>query len=86
MNTKQLIATLVTVLAASAAQAQSTPSAGAKPAAAAPAAKQPPSQAAPAGLTRAEVIAAMLEARKNGLIPETEADFDVAQTRKHIAR
>lgn len=38
------------------------------------------------GLTRAQVIAELLEARKNGTIPETEADFDVAQTKKHYAK
>lgn len=38
------------------------------------------------GLTRAQVIAQTLEARKKGLIPETEADFDVAQTKKQIAK
>jgi len=39
-----------------------------------------------AGLTRAQVIAQTIEARKKGLIPETEADFDVAQTKKHFAK
>lgn len=38
------------------------------------------------GLTRAQVIAQTLDARKKGLIPETEADFDVAQTKKHFAK
>lgn len=43
--------------------------------------------AAPAqGLTRAQVRAAVLQAREKGEIPETEADMDVAQTRKHQAR
>ncbi|NVM78757.1 hypothetical protein FHW83_004587 [Duganella sp. SG902] len=37
----------------------------------------------PVGKTRAEVQAEFLEARKNGTLLETEADFDVAQTRKH---
>lgn len=40
----------------------------------------------PAGKTRAEVQAEYLEARKNGTLLETEADFDVAQTRKHIVK
>lgn len=62
--------------AAAAAAAQSTQ------AAAAAAAVRP----AATGLTRAQVIAELLEARKNGTIPETEADFDVAQTRKHHAK
>lgn len=87
MNTKQLIALLVTAAAAAGVLAQGAPSAdaGAKPAAS-PAAKAPASQAAPAGLTRAQVIAELIEARKNGLIPETEADYDVAQTKKHFVK
>jgi hypothetical protein len=40
----------------------------------------------PAGKTRAEVQAEVIEARKNGTLLETEADFDVAQTRKHIVK
>jgi len=40
----------------------------------------------PAGLTRAQVQAEFLEARKNGTLLETEADFDVAQTRKHFSK
>jgi len=43
-------------------------------------------KAQPAGKTRAEVQAEFLEARKNGTLLETEADFDVAQTRKHTAK
>jgi hypothetical protein len=39
----------------------------------------------PAGLTRAQVREQFLEARANGTLLETEADFDVAQTRKHFA-
>lgn len=39
-----------------------------------------------AGLTRAQVQAEYLEARKNGTLIETEADMDVAQTRKHYAK
>ncbi|QBE67108.1 DUF4148 domain-containing protein [Pseudoduganella lutea] len=38
------------------------------------------------GLTRAEVRAQVVEARKNGTLIETEADMDVAQTRKHYAQ
>jgi hypothetical protein len=41
---------------------------------------------APAGKTRAEVQAEYLEARKNGTLLETEADFDVAQTRKQVVK
>lgn len=40
----------------------------------------------PVGKTRAEVQAEVIEARKNGTLLETEADFDVAQTRKHFAK
>lgn len=38
------------------------------------------------GLTRAEVKAQVIAARRNGTLIETEADMDVAQTRKHYAR
>ncbi|MHA4870268.1 DUF4148 domain-containing protein [Duganella sp. PWIR1] len=40
----------------------------------------------PVGKTRAEVQAEFLEARKNGTLLETEADFDVARTRKHYTK
>lgn len=40
----------------------------------------------PAGLTRAQVRAEYLEARKNGTLIETEVDSDVAQTRKQFAK
>ncbi|HJV02060.1 MAG TPA: DUF4148 domain-containing protein [Burkholderiaceae bacterium] len=73
---KQVTATVATAaVAAPAAQANTAAAAAvttARPAA--------------TGLTRAQVIAELLEARKNGTIPETEADFDVAQTRKHYAK
>jgi hypothetical protein len=42
--------------------------------------------AQPQGKTRAEVQAEFLEARKNGTLIETEADMDVAQTRKHVVK
>ncbi|GGY58598.1 DUF4148 domain-containing protein [Pseudoduganella albidiflava] len=38
------------------------------------------------GLTRAEVQAQVIAARKNGTLIESEADMDVAQTRKHYAQ
>jgi hypothetical protein len=38
------------------------------------------------GLTRAQVQAEFYEARKNGTLLETEADFDVAQTKKHVVK
>ena len=40
----------------------------------------------PHALTRAEVQAQVIEARNNGTLLETEADFDVAQTRKHVVK
>src|SRR5438105_3827801 len=43
-------------------------------------------KAQPAGLTRAQVQAEFLEARKNGTLIETEADMDVAQTKKHFVK
>lgn len=72
---KNLIAALALIATAAAASAQT----------AAPAAdtKQPQANT---GRTRAEVIAEVIEARKNGTLIETEADMDVAQTRKHIAK
>jgi hypothetical protein len=39
-----------------------------------------------ASRTRADVIAELLAARQNGTLIETEADLDVAQTRKHVAK
>lgn len=38
------------------------------------------------GLTRAQVQAEVIAARKNGTLLETEADFDVAQTRHHVVK
>ncbi|WP_228895470.1 DUF4148 domain-containing protein [Pseudoduganella aquatica] len=72
---KNLIATFALITAAAAASAQT----------AAPATDTKQPQAS-TGLTRAEVIAEVIEARKNGTLIETEADMDVAQTRKHIAK
>lgn len=43
-----------------------------------------PAQAS--GLTRAQVQAEVIAARKNGTLLETEADFDVAQTRHHVVK
>jgi hypothetical protein len=37
-------------------------------------------------LTRAEVRAQAIEARRNGTLIENEADLDVAQTKKHYAK
>jgi hypothetical protein len=74
---KTLIATLA-LAAAGIASAQTATSATS-----APAASQPQ---AGSGRTRAEVIAEVIEARKNGTLIETEADMDVAQTRKQAAK
>jgi hypothetical protein len=40
--------------------------------------------AASAGLSREQVRAEYLLARQNGSIAETEGDYDVAQTRRHV--
>ncbi len=40
----------------------------------------------PHRLTRAEVHAQAVEARRNGTLVETESDMDVAQTKKQIAQ
>jgi hypothetical protein len=72
---KTLIATLA-FLAASAATAQTTT----------PAKAEEKTAPASTGRTRAEVIAEVLEARKNGTLIENEIDMDVAQTKKHIAK
>ncbi|MBA5637093.1 DUF4148 domain-containing protein [Duganella sp. LX20W] len=102
MNAKQRITAALTIAAAFAATgayAQAESSTAKQVTAAAAVAAAPAAQAntaaaaavttarpAATGLTRAQVIAELLEARKNGTIPETEADFDVAQTRKHYAK
>lgn len=62
--------------------------AAAAPVAAAIATAQTPQVSIPASraLTRAEVRAQAIEARRNGTLIETEADLDVAQTTKHYAK
>ncbi|UMR33198.1 DUF4148 domain-containing protein [Massilia sp. MB5] len=79
MKTTQLFAAVLTLAATGAAFAADSSSA---PVAAAA------SQAAPAqqGLSRDQVKAEFLEARRNGKLIETEADQDVAQTTKHYAK
>jgi hypothetical protein len=98
MSTKHLIATIATVVFTIASTALTATTAFAETAddavATSAAAQATVAGAALAGtkvekstgLTRAEVIAQTLDARKKGQIPETEADFDVAQTKKHAAR
>lgn len=93
MNAKLLVAAVLTI-AAGAAVAQSAPQAqqanavqvAAATAVTAAAPGGPLHAAAPVQLTRAQVKAEVIEARKNGTLIETEADMDVAQTRKHMAR
>jgi hypothetical protein len=90
MNTliKNAVAALA-LAAASAASAQAQPavSAPATAPATVPAPAAETKHAQPhSGRTRAEVIAEVIEARRNGTLIETEADMDVAQTRKHLAR
>jgi hypothetical protein len=75
---KSLIAALTLIAAAGAASAQS---------AATPAVASATQQTAqPHQRTRAEAIAEVIEARKNGTMIETEADMDVAQIKKQIAK
>ena len=85
-TTKHLLGALATAAFAIAATATTVTNAFAEDAPApAPSAKTAKAEA-PAGKTRAEVQAEFLEARKNGTLMETEADFDVAQTRKHVVK
>lgn len=76
---KTLIAALALTLSAAAGIASAQSSAPA------PDTKLGQAQSNP-GRTRAEVIAEVIEARKNGTLIETEADMDVAQTRKQTAK
>lgn len=84
---KHLLSAAATVAFAIAATATTVTNAFAEePAApAAPVAKTAKAEA-PVGKTRADVQAEYLEARKNGTLLETEADFDVAQTRKQLVK
>ncbi|NRR33817.1 DUF4148 domain-containing protein [Oxalobacteraceae bacterium] len=100
MKTQQLFATFAALTLAGAAFAQNAPAtatsaaltAGAGAALATGAANAATRgdsvqiKAAPAGRTRAEVIAEVVQARKDGTLQTSELDFDVAQTRKHIAQ
>ena len=82
MKTTAWIATLTIVAASATAFAADTPDTARVDAAGSPSASAA-SQPAAAGLTREQVLAALFEARSKGQVPETEADMDVAQTRKH---
>jgi len=93
MTAKTLIAAVATVAFTVAATAMTVTTAfAAEPAQAAPANATATAAVTStvankdSGLTRAQVIAQTIEARKKGLIPETEADFDVAQTKKQFAK
>lgn len=82
-TTKTLLRAAATVVFAIAATATTVTSAfAAEPATTTTVAKADQ----PHALTRAEVQAQVIEARKNGTLLETEADFDVAQTRTHVAK
>ena len=85
-----LIAVLVLATAGAAIGAEdssTTAAASAAPVAAAAAATAKPVQVQVARpLTRADVRAQVIEARKNGTMIETEADMDVARTRNQLAR
>ncbi len=83
-----LVAALVLATAGTAFGAEdssTTAAASAAPVAAAAAATAKPVQVA-RPLTRAEVRAQAIEARRNGTMIETEADMDVARTRNQVAR
>jgi hypothetical protein len=83
-TTKDLLRAAATVVFAIAATATTVSSAFAAEASTTTTAATTTAQ--PHALTRAEVQAQVIEARKNGTLLETEADFDVAQTRKHVVK
>ena len=86
-TTKDLLRAAATVVFAIAATATTVSSAFAAEATTEPANTTAVTKAdQPHQLTRAEVQAQVIEARKNGALLETEADFDVAQTRQHVAK
>lgn len=87
--TLSLLAIAATAAAQTAAPAPSAPPAAAVStvaAAGAAASAGTQARAIPAGRTRADVIAEVLEARRNGTLIESEADMDVARTRQQSAR
>lgn len=84
-----LVAALTLAAAGAAFGADDTQgAAAAAPIAAAVATAHTPQVTVPAAraLTRAEVRAQAIEARRSGTLIENEADMDVAQTKKHYAR
>ena len=87
MNAAHFIIATITLSAASAAFAADSSSTTATAAAsAAPAAAAIAVTVKPQGLTREQVMAEFYEARKNGTLIQSEADMDVAQTRKQFAK
>jgi hypothetical protein len=84
MNAAHFLIATITLSAASAAFAADN-SAASTTAAATPAAAVAAVQK-PQGLTREQVMAEFYEARKNGTLVQSEADLDVAQTRKQVAK
>lgn len=84
MTTKHLLTAVATAAFAIAATATTVTNAFAQTGPSVPVTEKKAEK--PAGKTRAEVQAEYLEARKNGTLIETEADMDVAQTRKHIVK
>jgi spore germination protein GerM len=85
-TTKTLLRAAATVVFAIAATATTVSSAFAAETATTATAAAATTTVQPHALTRAEVQAQVIEARKNGTLLETEADFDVAQTRTHVAK
>ncbi|WP_256079981.1 DUF4148 domain-containing protein [Massilia sp. YIM B04103] len=84
MKTAPVFAAVLTLASAGAAFAADSSAAATSSAPLAAAASQSaPSQQ---GLSREQVKAEFLEARRNGKLIETEADQDVAQTTKHYAK
>lgn len=86
MNAAHFLIATITLSAASAAFAADNSTATTTTTAAAPAAAAVAASQKPQGLTREQVMAEFYEARKNGTLIQTEADLDVAQTRKQIAK
>ncbi len=84
-----LVAALILAAAGAAIGAEDSstpPAASAAPVAAAAATARPVQVQVARPLTRAEVRAQVIEARRNGTMIETEADMDVARTRNQVAR
>ena len=84
-----LVAALILAMSGAAIGAEdssATAAASAAPVAAAAATAKAVQVQAARPLTRAEVCAQAIEARRNGTMIETEADMDVARIRNQVAR